>query len=473
MKLYAIIALIVCVLAPPGQSQTMISKAQQPPATERLGDSVLTVHCETIDTLFADQTNGVYLNNPFPLKVTITNPTDVPYTNLEAAAISFTAGIKVVGSNPDVLGDIAPHASLQVTWQLFAVPHTEATDAQICVFVKADNHVTVDCCSNVHLTAIQLPEIDVTCSIEPSDTLFYNERTGLSGLSELRLKAYIGNHGQQTAYRARGTALLPEYMALEAGEAAIKALDPQDLPPDGSDSLVWKIRPLKIRSGGPDWIEFEVLVASANGEPVRCQTRLYLKAYSRHVLLSFPEYNFVRSGEERNIPIRIEGAAGLQLTRYALRIKYDPGMLRINGVNTDGTLTADGWTEASVSVTGVGTPLTYGDSTVEISAHGNAIDVNDGILLNLRVEGMLKRQHSAGSFGWSVISIDTIQSVLNRGAVSFSTSPGNVIVTDDCLEPLVHAGGSTLKQNRPNPFNPSTVIEYTFQREGVHPPAHL
>ena len=454
MKKYVIEAIIVCVLGPVFHCLSMNTNAQQRPVIKRVADSVLTVRCETVDTLFADQTNGGYLNNPFQLKATITNTTDVAYSDVEAVAISFTGGIKVVGNNPDILGDIAPHTSLQVTWDLVAMPHKEATDAKICVLVTADNHVTVECCSSVHLTAIPLPAIEGACKIEPSDTLRYNERTGWTGLPELRLKAVIGNRGQETAYRVRGTALLPGNMALQAGEVATKSLDPQDIPPNGSDSLVWKVMPGHIGIGSPGWVEFEVLVTSENGQPVRCRTRLYLEAFSHHVYASFPEYSFVRSGEQRNIPLHLGGAAGVGLSEYALLIHYHPAMLRINGVSTTGTLTELGWTATTVR--------NINDETVEISAKGGTLETEEGVLLNLQVEGVLERQLGAGSFGWSVLDIDTMRSTLNLGAISFSVGDGNVIVTDDCLEPLVHAGGSTLKQNRPNPFNPTTLIEYTL-----------
>jgi hypothetical protein len=142
-----------------------------------------------------------------------------------------------------------------------------------------------------------------------------------------------------------------------------------------------------------------------------------------------------------------------------LRIKYDPGLLRIKGIETAGTLTAEGWS-TKLSVSGVGSPLSFGDSTITILAQGPAIVVDEGVLLNLRVEGILYSKHGAGSFRYTQLKMDTVRSTLNDGWISFSAIDGGVYVTDDCLEPLTLNPAWQLRQNRPNPFNPTTVIEY-------------
>ncbi len=452
MRQLYITILIVAVLLPACPRFPLGAQCLPDSTGGTASDSALSIHCVTIDTLFADQKSRKYINNPFQLKATITNPTDVLYTNVRLQ-IRTTDGILPTGPKPEDPGTIAPHSSVEVTYYLIAeYLRAQPTNAGVRVDVFTDGVPLAHCASCVHITALYRPELDVACRIEPSDTLHFNDRTGWTDLSELRVRAQISNTGPGQAYNVRGKLILPGNMTLAAGEAAAKFLDPLDLSPGSSGSLEWRVQPGSISRQG--WVDFDVLVALEKEDTVKCTTRLYLEPFSRHVELSFPEYSFVRSGEQRNIPLRLGGAAGVGLSEYALLIHYDPAMLRINGVSTPGTLTELGWTAATVR--------NINDETVEISATGTALETEEGVLLNLQIEGVLERQHGAGSFGWSILHIDTIRSTLNRGAISFTAGDGNVIATDDCLEPLVHAGGSTLKQNRPNPFNPSTVIEYTL-----------
>ncbi|MCZ7557782.1 MAG: T9SS type A sorting domain-containing protein [Bacteroidia bacterium] len=458
MKKYFIAVCIVCMLAPLLRSQAFADDVSLNAGVRLASAPSLVVTCETVDTLFVDPRGDQYLGSPFVMKVTITNTGSEAVSEVEASLLLLSPALRAAGQLSKEIGLIEPQTSREVLWEIMAVPQQTAIDADILVLVSSANHPTIECQSRVHLTALPLPELDVRCSVEPSDTLRYNERTGRFELSELRMKASVLNMGDGTARRVRATLLLPEFMVLAEKESAIKNVLPSDLDKDQTGSVVWNVEPMRV-IGHPGWIEFEVLVVPENGSPVKCKHKVYLQPVSRHVLLAMPENSILRHGVESIISIRIEGAEGLDLSKYDLNIKYDPGLLRVKGIETAGTLTADGWS-TKLSVSGVGSPLSFGDSTITILAQGPAIVADEGVLLNLRVEGILYSQHGAGSFRYSRLKMDTVRSLLEHGWISFSAVDGGVYVTDDCLEPLTLNPAWQLRQNRPNPFNPTTVIEY-------------
>jgi hypothetical protein len=458
MKKFFTAVYVLSVLAPSLRSQPLVNDAGFVAAPGHAAAQSLVVTCETVDTLFADALGDQYLGSPFVMKVTITNTGTEVVDNVEASLLLLSSALRATGQMYNEIGTIEPQTSKEVTWDITALPQQTAVDACFLVLVTSAIHPTLECQSCVHLTALPQPDLDVRCYVEPSDTLRYNERTGRFELSELRMKASVLNNGEGTARRVRATLLLSEFMVLAENESAMKNVLPSDLDRDQTGSVAWNVNPMRV-IGNPGWVEFEVIVSLLNGPTVRCKRRVYLQPVSRHVLLAMPENSILRHGEEKSIPIRIEGAEGLDLSKYDLRIKYDPGLLRIKGIETAGTLTAEGWS-TKLSVSGVGSPLSFGDSTITILAQGPAIVVDEGVLLNLRVEGILYSKHGAGSFRYTQLKMDTVRSTLNDGWISFSAIDGGVYVTDDCLEPLTLNPAWQLRQNRPNPFNPTTVIEY-------------
>jgi hypothetical protein len=80
--------------------------------------------------------------------------------------------------------------------------------------------------------------------------------------------AQVRNNGDAQANRVRATILLPENLALEEGEQAIKQVTPSDIEAQKTGTVSWKIRPMAV--GEPKLRTFEVLLTAENGATQRC-----------------------------------------------------------------------------------------------------------------------------------------------------------------------------------------------------------
>ncbi len=421
---------------------------------ERSTGAGLALSCWTLDSLYVDEQTGDYLDNPFPVKFTLTNVGEAAAERVSATIIVQGNLLQVVGEPVRELGDINANTSVEFLWNVQALPQAKAVDARITIVITAENHAPLECRSFVHLPVCPMPSLATLCVIEPSDTLFFNQETGEYEPPEVLLTMHIDNSGQSIARGVRAYVLLPEAMTLSPGESAIKVLSPSDLAPGGRDSLRWRFRPMRSDASG--WRDFRGVAGAENGSSVECVVRLYVQGAKRHVAFSFPEYTLLRYREKRSIPLFVDRTVVARLSEYVLRVEFDPSLLFVRGVSTEGTLTGAGWVGASMRQRGEG--------VIEITDYttGAPLAAEAGVLLKLQVEGILGRTQGTGAFGETAIRIDTVASTLNRGAISYTATAGLVVVTDECLEPLDATAAYGLRQNRPNPFNPSTVIAYTL-----------
>jgi hypothetical protein len=62
-------------------------------------------------------------------------------------------------------------------------------------------------------------------------------------------------------------------------------------------------------------------------------------------------------------------------------------------------------------------------------------------------------------YAWADLLFDTLACSVNAGGILVRYYHGLVLVSGDCLEPLL-AGANYAMIAKPNPFNPSTLIEF-------------
>ncbi len=131
----------------------------------------------------------------------------------------------------------------------------------------------------------------------------------------------------------RATLLLPENMALEHEEDAIKYVDPRDIPPQAEAEVTWLVRPLAV--GANVDRTFEVLLTSENGDPRSCTHAVTLEAALRTVGLDIPDDLVGSYGQKVTVPILLGETLGRDVFSYKLTIRTtEPDPLLDAHVNT-------------------------------------------------------------------------------------------------------------------------------------------
>jgi VWFA-related protein len=417
----------------------------------------LLLSCWSIDTLYIDPSTGQYLGNPFDVVLDISNIGLGTADNVRATISVLGSFMRVISDGTQYVGDLLNEDNGRISWQVEALRRNAPADIPIVLTVEADNHPPLECNLIVHVLATQSPFLETVCSSIPEDSLFFDWSIGDFAYSSCTLTFTVTNTGEVDAKNVRALLVMPSGVLLNDGEETQKSVTPSLLGPGESGVATWQFR--AKRSDMDAIKEFRFIARADNADDAVCIDDMFIQGSPRHVTLSLPPYTLLRYGEKRDVAITIDSTIGKDLSEYILQFYYDPEVISILGVSNTGTLTGIGWVGARIK--------NWGSGHLEISDYttGTPLASRDGVLLTLQVEGIFNNNRSLADYGESVLHIAEERSLLNRGAITLHTIDGRAIVTNQCLEPLVASDNFVLEQNRPNPFNPHTVIEFTLPQE--------
>ncbi|MBI5646277.1 MAG: T9SS type A sorting domain-containing protein [Ignavibacteriae bacterium] len=440
------------------------------------------VACACPDTIRVDAARGVYNPDIFPVSITVKNVGSDYADSVEATIIIQTPDVEGVAPfipikrKFDLSGDdkLQVDSSFVFDWMLQALPRAVSGPITIKFKVDAENAPTAECECKIYIPKLDAPDFELACGTTPEDSLHFNPETGLYLPEEIIFTVRISNPGGGVAKGLKATLALPPRVLLATGESLEKVPTPQDIGPADTAIATWRLKPLIRRDFGADLV-FTVSVTSEN-VPGRkyCQDWVFVPALPYTLSLVIPNDPVTYYQQHVNVPIYVDDPEGKSINSFDFRLLFNVDqqrnplpetLLRLDPsqpVIYDGRTLLNGW---QVDVKELSTNLL----SVKATSPGTylALDPNllEKPLLMLGFVAMFGQAPNHNSVAVSNIMWPTtaqlLDSVLiNNGSIYPRVTNGTVTISGDCLRPLEAGSRFVISQNRPNPFNPSTVIRY-------------
>ena len=376
----------------------------------------------------------------------------------QASSVDRTVRLRVLGIGKNASGQYLPLVHCEVP-----------------VFVPAVGKALLECDLGTDVTG----GTDNTVDFDTLHADYEGTPSVFDGARVFRVTAEIRNSGDAIAGNVSAVLLLPPPLQFEEGEAASKTVSPANIPIAGSSTASWLVRPDRVPAD--TLLKLELLVSTPQADPQRCSMTLRLAKALDVVRISIPKDLTGVAGSSLEVPLRISPTPGLEPRAYQLLLRFDPGIVRFEGVETGGTLTESNWRNLHARLYAE-RPLEEANvlRVTDSTRFTPAERVEDAVLLRLRFR-VLDRGESPGDPGYIVrtpFSFLRYPSLMADGSLlrpfvlpydetgRRTLAPvfqdGEATLTGECVLPL--SASTRLFPNRPNPFNPATTIPFYLDR---------
>jgi hypothetical protein len=335
----------------------------------------------------------------------------------------------------------------------------------------------------------------VFSTVDDDKMLDFDEGTGdyegvapdTDGYNYFTVTAKVYNSGEAQANNVVATLLLDAGVVPVAGEELRKKVTPEDLVAgNGVGEVTWKLKP--IRQPATRNHTFQVRLSAENSDISWCSYQFEIEGAPKDVEVTIPNNLVGQFGDKIAVPIEVSETIGSDVGSYKINVKYDPTIVKFISATNEGTQTQFGWNGPKTNYDGVATEVipwqvspTEAIIRVEDFTTGSPLaSKTRGVLVYLLFEGafggdeatkldygrsaLAMKDLSIAKFTWNGKDYwTTMNSTIDDkdGDVRLQLTDGQVIVSGDCIVPLNSSLKFQLAQNKPNPFNPTTVIEYT------------
>ena len=407
------------------------------------------VACAAPDTIRYQASLDEYRPAPFLLRVDITNTGSTTLKNIRATVLPDAKITLDAGETPTKqLGiDLAPGQQASLGWNCRGIPQPATVTALSGVRVEADGAGVRSCdavtvmfrgSSNDSLAA------EIACSAP--DTIHYRGRAVGWQPSPFAVTLRLTNTGSLPIDGARATLLLPPDFVLATNEQAVKSL-PANISAGETIAVNWLVQPMA--ADAPNRC-FEVLVSVPGLETMTCTTCVFVEPAFDILQLSIPSDNVGMMGATVNVPIDLLNQLALPLKDFTLVIAYDPQLVAIDEVELVGSLTAT-WAAPQLDHPAEG--------IVRLRFAGDTPLLTSGVLAYLRCR-LLQLDGRDGDFGVYQSRLAFVPDDLRFDpGIAAVTIDGQIFTSGSCVVPLDGTDALQLG-NRPNPFNPVTVIQW-------------